>query len=152
LVTFLDTYLPYLLHRADNAISGAFHRSLVQQGVEVSEWRVLASLQSLGRSTMTDLARHSGLPQPTTSHTVSRLVERGLVAREGGVVDRRQRFVALTAAGEAEAARLVEEARGHERTQLGRLELGVPEQLRSVLRTVLAELEARNGPAEPDLS
>lgn len=138
----LDAYLPYLLHRADTAISRAFHRSLSKQGIEVSEWRVLASLLGLGRSTMGELAQHTDLPQPTTSHTVARLVARGHVVREDGKTDRRFRFVALTSAGRVEAERLMSEALSHERAALGRLPPERWAELRKLLLSVVDAVEA----------
>ncbi len=141
-VAALDTYLPYLLHRADAALSRPFHRSLSKQGIEVSEWRVLASLLGLGRSTMGELAHHTDLPQPTASHTVARLVARGHVAREDGKADRRFRFVALTPEGKAEAERLMEDALAYERAARDRLVPGRSDELRELLRAVIGALEA----------
>ena len=141
-VATLDAYLPYLLHRADAAISRAFHRSLSKQAIEVSEWRVLASLLRLRRSTMGELAHHADLPQPTTSHTVARLVARGHVAREDGKKDRRFRFVTLTAEGRTEAERLMTEALACERAAIDRLTADRSEDLRELLRVVIVALES----------
>jgi len=56
-----------------------------------------------------DLAVAALSPQPTVTHALRRLEERGLVSRTVGV-DRRERLVALTTAGDDLTASLVAEA------------------------------------------
>ena len=114
---FLTGYLPYLLRRADQALSAEFYRTLTGYGVARSEWRVLAVLQDLGQLSMLDLTEASLSPQPTVTHAVRRLEERGLVRRTLGTADKRRRFVTITPAGRrltrslmAEATRLEAEA------------------------------------------
>jgi DNA-binding MarR family transcriptional regulator len=130
---FLPTYLPYLLQRADDAMSRPFHRYLRAEGIVVSEWRVLAVLLDDGEYPLSALAERTMLPQPTTTHAVARLEARGLVARRAGAGDRRQRIVGLTPAGRTLARRLVEQARAHERRMLDRLGLTDVESILSVL-------------------
>lgn len=96
---FLDSYLPYLLRQADQTLSAAFYDELSSQGVQRSEWRVLAVLHERGSLSMRDLTQVALSPQPTVTHAVSRLEKRGLVHRLVGTYDKRQRFVSTTADG-----------------------------------------------------
>ncbi len=108
---FLDTYLPYLLRKADQTLSAPFYAALKRHGVSRSEWRVLAVLAAIGELPMIELAVEALSPQPTVTHAVGRLEARGLVTRSVGAADRRQRLVSLTAAGVALTDVLIAEAR-----------------------------------------
>jgi DNA-binding MarR family transcriptional regulator len=105
--TFLDGYLPYQLQRADNLLSRRFQRSLRERGVETSEWRVLAVLLERRSLLVNELAERCLLPQPTTTHAVSRLETSGLVTRTTSEHDGRRRIVALTSAGTQLAEELI---------------------------------------------
>lgn len=108
---FLDGYLPYLLRRADQVLSARFYATLTEHGVARSEWRVLAVLHDLGRLPVVDLAAAALSPQPTVTHALRRLEERGMVSRTPGEEDRRQRFISITDRGVALAATLIAEAK-----------------------------------------
>lgn len=107
---FLESYLPYLLRRADQTLSAPFYARLDHAGVARSEWRVLAVLHRAGAMGVVDLAAAALSPQPTVTHAVRRLESRNLVCRERGAHDRRQRIVALTPAGAELASGLIDEA------------------------------------------
>lgn len=104
---FLQSYLPYLLHRTDQLLSARFHRALHPRGVSVSEWRILAVLRETPAATITELAERTMLPQPTTTHAVGRLETGALVERTASTVDRRRRLVNLTSNGRQLADELV---------------------------------------------
>ncbi|MEM7093348.1 MAG: MarR family transcriptional regulator [Actinomycetota bacterium] len=108
---FLEDYLPYLLRRADQALSAGFYRTLNDYGVARSEWRVLAVLADLGELSMLDLTAASLSPQPTVTHAVRRLEQRDLVRRVAGTHDKRQRFVSITASGRTLTKALIAEAK-----------------------------------------
>lgn len=107
---FLAAYLPYLLRRADQTLSAPFYAALTRYGVARSEWRVLAVLADLDRPTVAQLTAAALSPQPTVTHALRRLEERGLVSRTSGEHDRRQRFVTITPAGRQLAETLIAEA------------------------------------------
>lgn len=96
---FLDSYLPYLLRRADQTLSAPFYAVLTQAGVARSEWRVLAVLEELGELSVLDLAAAALSPQPTVTHALRRLEAQGLISRTTGTHDKRQRFISITDAG-----------------------------------------------------
>jgi DNA-binding MarR family transcriptional regulator len=106
--SFLNEYLPYVLRRADQALSTAFYGVLTRYGVARSEWRVLAVLEELGELSILDLTSASLTPQPTVTHAVRRLEERGLVSRVLGTDDKRQRFVSITPTGSRITRTLIE--------------------------------------------
>ena len=108
--SFLDSYLPYLLRRADQTLSAPFYAQLDHAGIGRSEWRVLAVLHRPGAMGVVDLAAAALSPQPTVTHAVRRLEGRNLVRRERGTHDKRQRIVVLTPAGTELAGSLIDEA------------------------------------------
>ncbi len=116
--TFLHSYLPYVLRRTDLALSASFYSTLSERGVERSDWRVLAVLHQGEPMTMRDLTTTALSPQPTVSHSITRLEARGLVERVQSQTDRRVRLVRLTDEGTDLAASLIGEAQRHERKVL----------------------------------
>ena len=108
---FLNGYLPYLLRRVDQLLSSAFYEVLTRYGVGRSEWRVLAVLHNADPMPILDLTEASLSPQPTVTHAVRRLEERGLVSRSLGTDDKRQRFVSITDSGATLTAALIDKAK-----------------------------------------
>lgn len=108
---FLNGYLPYVLRKADQTLSAPFYAVLTRHNVARSEWRVLAVLHELGELSVAELATQALSPQPTVTHAVSRLEKRALITRTLGTADKRQRIVAVTAAGAELTAALIVEAK-----------------------------------------
>lgn len=108
---FVDSYLPYLLRKADQTLSAPFYAVLNKNGISRSEWRVLAVLNEHDTLSVVDLAREALSPQPTVTHAVRRLEKRKLVARALGTEDKRQRFISMSPAGAKLTAALIAEAR-----------------------------------------
>ena len=136
---FLDDYVPYLLRRADQTLSEGFYAVLNDSGIARSEWRVLAVLEELGALSVLDLTAAALSPQPTVTHAVRRLEERGLVTRTEGAADRRQRIVAITPEGSAITRDLMAHARRLEAEALAGL--GDLDELVSGLRRLITTLE-----------
>jgi len=109
--SFLSSYLPYLLRRADQAISASFYDVLNREGVARSDWRVLAVLHELGPLPVSEVAAAALSPQPTVTHALRRLEKQGLVTRTDSQTDRRQRIVASTAQGRQVTQSLIRQAR-----------------------------------------
>ena len=109
--SFLNSYLPYLLRRVDQTLSGPFYGVLTEHGVARSEWRVLAVLYQHGEMSVADLAVAALSPQPTVTHALTRLEKRKLIARTKGEIDKRQRFIAITPEGIDLAAELIAQAK-----------------------------------------
>lgn len=107
---FLSGYLPYLLRQADQTLSAPFYAVLTRYEIARSEWRVLAVLNELGELCVADLATEALSPQPTVTHALRRLEQRGLVKRTLGVQDKRQRFISVTSSGKKLTNTLITEA------------------------------------------
>lgn len=144
---FLDTYMPYLLRCADQTLSSRFYAVLSERGVARSEWRVLAVLEELGPLTVLDLTDAALSPQPTVTHAVRRLEERGLVSRTHGSVDRRQRIVDVTPAGAALTSELFDAASKLETDALVNFDRG--EELMALLRELTESIGATLDPDPP---
>lgn len=148
-MTFLSDYLPYVLRKADQTLSAPFYAALNRHGMARSEWRVLAVLAEEGELGVVELAATALSPQPTVTHALRRLEERGLVTRRHGADDRRQRLVSVTPAGERLTAALVHEAKELEAEQLadaGDL-AGLVRQLQQLTAGVEARARLRDGEA-----
>ncbi len=141
---FLADYLPYLLRQADQTLSAPFYAVLAERGVARSEWRVLAVLADLGELTVQALATASLSPQPTVTHALRRLEARGLVRRDPGAEDRRQRIVSVTPDGARLTIELMDEARRLESAALA--DAGDPAPLVAALRTLTEHLDTVDGP------
>ncbi len=107
---FVDSYLPYLLRKADQTLSAPFYAVLNQNGISRSEWRVMAVLNEHDQLSVIDLAREALSPQPTVTHAVRRLEKRNLTTRTLGTEDKRQRFISMTPAGKKLTLALIAQA------------------------------------------
>ena len=132
--------------RQDQTLSARFYAVLAEAGVARSEWRVITVLAEHGGLRVADLATAALSPQPTVTHALRRLEERGLVTRTTSPDDRRERLVALTPAGAALTAELVAEATRLEAEALAGA--GDLSDLMAQLRDLTARLEARAGATE----
>ena len=144
--SFLEGYLPYVLRRADQALSSAFYGVLNDYGVARSEWRVLAVLEELGELSILELTAASLSPQPTVTQAVRRLEERNLVTRTQGTQDKRQRFVSVTATGSKLTRTLIGEAKALEADFLA--DAGDLDRLFATLASLTDHIEARARAAE----
>lgn len=139
--SFLGGYLPYLLRQADQTLSAPFYARLTAEGIARSDWRVLAVLAESGQLGVVDLAFAALSPQPTVTHALKRLEDRGLVRRVEGADDRRQRFASITPDGRRLAMRLIQEARRLEAEALA--EAGDLAELISQLRELTRVVDAK---------
>jgi DNA-binding MarR family transcriptional regulator len=81
------------------AVRGAVEAILRAHDLGPTQWAVLQRLATDGPTLQSDLGRLLGVERATLSSIVAALVRKGLVTQEQGVVDQRQRTLALTAAG-----------------------------------------------------
>jgi len=102
--------------------------------------------------TLTELATHWGVSLPTTSNSITALVQRGWVRRTAPSKDRRTAVIEVTAAGRAALERVGRAAEGHlaevlaplDRTSHRRLQAGLAV-LRNVFATPPATPASRRG-------
>jgi len=107
------------LHRVAQALTRELTEVYTDFGLSEPEFDLLATLRRAGEPyarTAGELAAHTMVTSGGLTKRVDRLVERGLVVREGGADDARRRLVRLTPAGltlidEAVTAHLANERR-----------------------------------------
>lgn len=72
---------------------------ICEDQITVGQVRCLCFILAHDRITVGDISRGLGISYPAATKAVSRLVEKGLVARQGDAADRRSIFVEITTAG-----------------------------------------------------
>lgn len=140
---FVDDYLLYLLARASSEISAQFHADLKKHGLQVPEWRVLATLSDGDGMTLGELAARALQRQPTMTKTIDRMVRSGLVTRRKGGPDRRQVRVHITADGRRRVEDALAAAKLHESDVLSDYSTDEARRLKSMLQALID----RNGAA-----
>lgn len=135
--SFVDDYLPALLAQASHLISGEFHAVVTQQGLTVSEWRVLATLSDGEALSIGRLSQIATMKQSTVTRVLDRMALRGEVERLSSEVDRRVTLVRITAAGARQARRLIPLARAHEHRVLEPFGLERADALKATLRSII---------------
>jgi DNA-binding MarR family transcriptional regulator len=134
----LDSFLPYRLSVASNAVSDRIARTYMARfGLRIPEWRVLAVTAEAGEATQADLVRLTAMDKMTVSRATTALVTRSLLAR-GRARDRRTHGLRLTAEGEALYAEVAPLALAMEAEVLA----GFDAAERAQLMALLARLEA----------
>ena len=86
-----------------------------EEGVTVDQWRTLRTLSPDTGRTMGELVERLQIPAASLTRLVDGLVDRALVFRHAGPVDRRRIEVFLSGTGAALQVRLEELVRLHER-------------------------------------
>ncbi|MGA9522114.1 MAG: MarR family transcriptional regulator [Myxococcaceae bacterium] len=93
----LRQFLPYRLDQLAARISKSLSTIYGERfGLMIPEWRVLAWLSNEGTMTAKDIARLAQMDKATTSRSVQRLAERGLIQRETLPHDQRSQQLSLT--------------------------------------------------------
>jgi 3-hydroxy-9,10-secoandrosta-1,3,5(10)-triene-9,17-dione monooxygenase reductase component len=140
---FVDDYLLYLLARASSEISAQFHTDLKRHGLQVSEWRVLATLSDGDGMTLGEVAARGLTHQPTMTKTIDRMERAELVSRRKSAADRRQVRIYITTKGRKRIKDALAAAKTHEAEVLS--DYSPVESLS--LKTMLQGLIERNGAA-----
>ncbi len=118
---FTDDYLAYLLVQACAHVTRPFHRSVRAKGLLLPEWQVLACLIDRPGQSLVELQHLCLIPQSNLSRIVSRMVQRGWLARIEAAADRRRIVVTLTNQGRDLAQQLIAEAKKQEAQALAHL-------------------------------
>lgn len=125
---------------------GLLSQSYLDSGLSLSEVRVLYELSEEGAATARDLALRLGIDEGYLSRIVKRLGARGWIDRRADPADARRRAIALTPAGRAAFAPLVEASRADVRARIGGL---APGAVRAATGA-MARLEAALGAIAPE--
>ena len=139
---FLESYLPFLLHRSYQLLSETFHAGLADVGLDITECRIINSLADFGPLSLQRIQVHAYVVQPTASRACTRLENRGLLTRRVGTGDKRQRIFELTEDGRAVSRRLMEVSTAALAETLERTAVD-PAQLSSTLKDLIGDLERR---------
>src|SRR6267378_1399652 len=110
----LEQAIPFLLTRAGGRMGNAFAKALKPFGLNLSEWRVCASLLYVPGQTLSELSVHASSDISALSRIIDRLEDQELVRRERSETDGRSIRVVLTGKGEELALRIVPVAKRHE--------------------------------------
>ncbi len=87
----------FLLNQAVLALNGALGRALAPLGVTGAQWTVIYLLHERRAETVNDLARALGVDSGAASRLVGRLIDKGLVVRDGDPGSTRRAPLALSA-------------------------------------------------------
>ena len=112
----LERFMPFRLNRLAAGVSQ--HLSAVYRerfALEIPDWRVMATVGERGRCTAQHVAGSTRMHKTRVSRAIGRLQRRGLIARQGGAHDGRERLLRLTRSGRRLYARLVPLALARER-------------------------------------
>lgn len=145
---FIDDYLLYLLARASDEVSAEFHERLRKHGLQVAEWRVLATLSDGDGMRLGDLAAAALQRQPTMTKIIDRMERAGLVERRAGTDDRRQVRIHITPTGRRRVAAALKDAKSHEAEVLSRYGTEESARLKYLLRSLIAQ-HTDDAPVDP---
>ena len=136
---FIDDYLLYLLSRASSEVSAQFHARLKVHGLQVPEWRVLASLSDGDGDGMTvgEIAMLALQRQPTMTKIIDRMTSSGLVERRQDENDRRKVRIFITQSGQRRVNEALADAKHHEKEVLADYTPAEAHQLKSILRALV---------------
>lgn len=93
----LTSHIGFWMRRVSNHVSHSFARKLEASGVTVAEWVVLREMYGAdGTTSPSVIAGLTGMSRGAISKLVTRLLEKGLVARRESADDRRYQDIKLT--------------------------------------------------------
>jgi DNA-binding MarR family transcriptional regulator len=96
----LERFVPFRLNRLAAEVSRALARVYGERfGIDIPEWRIIATLGDRGQARAQDIALSSRMHKSMVSRAVARLMELGWLARTAGAKDRREAPLVLTPAG-----------------------------------------------------
>jgi DNA-binding MarR family transcriptional regulator len=134
----LERFVPFRLNRLAAEVSRALARVYGERfGIDVPEWRVIATLGDRGLVRAQDIALSTRMHKSMVSRAVARLIDLGWVARRANVKDRREAPLQLTAAGREIYQQLVPIVLDYQE----RLLAALTESERHMFERLLAKLE-----------
>jgi MarR family 2-MHQ and catechol resistance regulon transcriptional repressor len=134
------------LARAHNAVSAVASADVARHGLTGAEFGVLEVLHHRGPLLLSEVQRRILVSSGGITYLVDRLEKRGLVERRECSEDRRARYAALTAEGEALVAAIFPEHAEAIRQAFAALSPDDTRQLTRLLRALRADAGAGTGP------
>lgn len=136
----LERFVPFRLNRLAAEVSRALARVYGERfGIDIPEWRIIATLGDRGRARAQDIALSTRMHKSVVSRAVARLMGLGWIARTANAKDRREAALRLTADGRRIYRQLVPIVLGYQDHLLG----GLSESERRTLDRLLDKLERR---------
>jgi DNA-binding MarR family transcriptional regulator len=150
----LDSYLPYRLSVASNAVSGLIARAYEDRfGLTVPQWRVICVLAEDGGLTQVQIVARTVMDKVTVSRAAQGLSKRRLVTRAENKADGRSHVLDLTPEGRRLYAEIAPLAMAYEAALIAGLS---PEDV-ALLKRLLGRLQSAAGhlagetPSSPSL-
>jgi len=141
----LNQYLPFLINRGATRVAADFGSGLKPHGVNITVWRLLASLNQHSSQRIGELSDFTGIEMWTVSRVVSRLEQEGMVERHRGDEDARGVIVSLTPAGRTLVETLIPEAQRYESVILEGFSKEEANCLRALLDRLFENMRGRSG-------
>ena len=147
----LESFVPFRLNRLAAEVSRALARVYGERfGIDIPEWRIIATLGDRGRARAQDVALSTRMHKSMVSRAVARLIDLGWVARTDGAKDRREAPLALTAAGREIYRQLVPIVLDYQDRLLGCLSESERGTLERLLDKLERQLDLPCRPARPE--
>ncbi|HKP80053.1 MAG TPA: MarR family winged helix-turn-helix transcriptional regulator [Phenylobacterium sp.] len=138
----LDSYLPYRLSVASNAVSGLIARAYEDRfGLTVPQWRLLCVLAEDGRLSQVQIVARTVMDKVTVSRAAQGLVKRRLIGRAENKADGRSHVLGLTPEGRSLHAEIAPLALAYEAALIAGL---APEDV-TLLKRLLGRLQSAAG-------
>jgi DNA-binding MarR family transcriptional regulator len=132
----LDRSPSHLLHRALQRALDIYARSGASDGVTQRQFAVLAAVGASEGVTQTALVRATGIDRSTLADLVSRMIDKGFLARERSEADARANAVRLTEQGRLSLAEAEPRAEAADRAILDLLPSGKQDSFLKALEIV----------------
>lgn len=143
----LDSYLPYRLSVASNAVSGLIARAYEDRfGLTVPQWRLICVLAEDGGLTQVQIVARTVMDKVTVSRAAQGLVKRRLVRRAENKTDGRSHVLTLTPEGRSLHAEISPLALAYEAALIAGL---APEEV-TLLKRLLSRLQTAAGQLSGD--
>jgi DNA-binding MarR family transcriptional regulator len=146
----LDSYLPYRLSVASNAVSGLIARAYEDRfGLSIPQWRLICVLAEDGPLTQVQIVARTVMDKVTVSRAAQGLVKRRLLARSDNAADGRSHVLALTPEGQGLHAEIAPLALAYEAALISGLspeEVALVKRLLLRLQTAAAQLAGGESP------
>lgn len=140
--------LGYLMKQVVAAVSGALEARMSEYGLTDAQWRPLLILSQEPAATATLLARSMNCDAGATTRMLDRLEDKGLLRRVRSADDRRVQQIELTAEGRKVAAIVPFVLADVLNAHLAELTKAEVDQLKSLLRRILATGRREAGSAD----
>ncbi|MBX3483390.1 MarR family winged helix-turn-helix transcriptional regulator [Phenylobacterium sp.] len=138
----LDSYLPYRLSVASNAVSGLIARAYEDRfGLTVPQWRLICVLAEGGGLTQVQIVARTVMDKVTVSRAAQGLAKRRLIGRSENTADGRSHVLALTGEGRSLHAEIAPLALAYEAALIAGLAPGEV----ALLKRLLGRLQSAAG-------